>query len=630
MKELDKYKNALNPPQWEAVQYIDGHLWILAGAGSGKTRVLTYKIAYLLDIHDVSPWRIMAVTFTNKAADEMKERIEGLIGEAYTKKLWLGTFHALCGRMLRIEGSSHPLGSNYIIWDAGDQKSAVNKMIKELCLKKINCRSAINEISSSKTCGISETEYPSIAEGYLSEEYAKVYKAYEEYKMKNGAYDFDDLLCKTYDMLSSNGDVREKYQEHFKYILVDEYQDTNLIQYKFLRLLAGEDTQVNVVGDDDQSIYGWRGANVQNILSFDKDYKDAKIIRLEQNYRSTGNILDAANCIVKKNINRQAKTLWTKRPSGERVSICSCFDENDEAAKVAKIILSRSGGFAILYRTNAQSRILEDALRKYNLSYQIIGGIKFYERKEIKDVLAYIKVIHNPSDLGDLLRVINVPKRGLGTKTEDELTDIYNKGTNAVDALGMLAEKSRGGKKKALKDLHDKFFKWRELSQQLDVYALTQVIINDTDFFSQFNAEDAEDVSRMDNVYALLDGMEDYLERATEQGLGAYLSETSLLTDIDSLEDTRRSVVLMTLHNAKGLEFERVCIVGIEDGLIPLGSSYDRDEEEERRLLYVGITRAQDEVFLFYAKMRRVRGQRIYTMPSPFLKDLPLGKCRVM
>lgn len=619
---IAKYKEALNPAQWEAVQHINSHLWILAGAGSGKTRVLTYKIAYLLDIHDIKPWNIMAVTFTNKAANEMKERAARLISERQVKKVWFGTFHAICGRLLRIEGEHHCCGSNYIIWDEDDKKKAISRIIKDISLKKVQQRSVINEISNAKISMISPGEYLSFSSGYLAEEYAKIYLKYEEYKEKNKAYDFDDLLCKTYEMLNCNPELREKYQINFRYILVDEYQDTNFIQYKLLKALSGDSTYVNVVGDDDQSIYGWRGADIKNILSFDKDYRDAKIIRLEQNYRSTGNILNAANCVVKFNKFRQSKTLWTTRSEGTKLKLYRAFDENEEASMVARIVLGRNDDFAILYRTNAQSRVLEDAIRRYNIPYQVIGGIKFYERKEIKDILSYLKVVYTNSSLLDLLRILNVPRRGLGEKTNEDIRSLFEKGVNPVDALDILASKSKGIKRKELQRLHELFNKWKKVAEKSDIYTLTHLIIEDTDFLNQFNKDDIEEKSRIDNVYALLDGMEDFLERSSEPTIGNYLNETSLLTDIDDLKSDRHIVTLMTLHNAKGLEFPNVCIVGVEDGLLPLGSFTDRDEEEERRLFYVGITRAKNEVYLFYARMRRIMGQRINTYPSPFLKHI--------
>ncbi len=633
----------LNPAQQEAMKHTDGPVLVLAGAGSGKTRVLTYRIAYILEKKLAKPNQILAVTFTNKAASEMKHRIEKLI-QTPVQPLWIGTFHSISARILRREGKLLGYQSNFTIYDADDQENQIKRIMEFLNLSRemLTPRQAQYIISEAKNKLIGAREYEKSASDWRSQQIAKIFWEYETALKRQNALDFDDLILKPIDIFTTHPETLLKYQKLFRYILVDEYQDTNRAQYYWIKLLAKAHHNLCVVGDEDQSIYRWRGADIGNILNFDKDYSHCKIIRLEQNYRSTQNILDAANFLVAHNVKRLGKNLWSEKGRGDLIQIFPCQDEIQEARQVADIIrdvtLKNHYSFndiVILYRTNAQSRALEEQMRRSVISYTIVGGMKFYERKEIKDILAYLKVIVNPRDSVSLFRIINYPSRGIGAATLQILTDFSRKENislyETIAQLDKITDLKSGFRLK-LHDFYQSIESFRDQVQELNAFQLTEKVIKKFELKSLYKKSgQITDETRLENINELLNSLEIFVSNRTENdGIQTYLEEVSLLTDIDRWDPDQPSVTLMTLHSAKGLEFPVVMITGMEDGLLPLYRNSDHPEEmeEERRLFYVGMTRAREKLYLLHAMMRHRFGREEFgssfrNYPSRFLKEIP-------
>lgn len=627
----------LNDVQRGAVLSVEGPILVVAGAGSGKTRVLTHRIANLIEAHDIFPSHIMAITFTNKAASEMKTRIEALVGPV-THQMWVGTFHAICVRILRRDGGWIGYSSDFVIYDTTDQKSLLKSVYKELNIdeKQTPLKHYQFKISAAKNDMVSAEAYEKDFGGDFRErEFIKVYKRYQEKLKANQAMDFDDLLLKTIDLFKAFPDVLTTYQDRFKYIHVDEYQDTNRAQYELIRLLTKRHGNLFVVGDGDQSIYRWRGADVRNIREFEMDYPGAQIFKLEQNYRSSGNILGLANSVIQKNPNRRDKNLWTEASEGEKIFLYEAEDDKDEARYVVRKIKSRMSedgftpsDFAILYRTNAQSRAFEDALLYEGLHYRVVGGTKFYDRKEVKDVMAYFKLIVNTFDDVSFLRVINEPKRSLGDKTIEKVQSYASEnGLSLLGACGRL-EAIEGLTSKARANIEGFYKLITDLSQKLDSHFVTQIfdeLMIGTDLIGAYEREKTiEADGRIDNIYELRTVIEEFEKRSENPALRDFLAETSLRSDQDSIDDEAEGVLLMTLHASKGLEFPVVFLVGLEDQLFPSFRSMDDDEamEEERRLCYVGITRAERLLHVTHARNRNVFGRFEPRRPSQFLSEM--------
>ncbi len=631
----------LNRQQQDAVQTINGPMLILAGAGSGKTKVLTCRIAHLLQ-QGVRPYRILAITFTNKAAAEMRERVDRMAGAA-ARDVWLFTFHAFCARVLRhdlekLTGYSN----NFAIYDTSDSKNLIKQVLKEMNLddKRFPIPGIISHISNAKNALQTPEAYAQQAGEYYEQQVAKVYAAYQKKLQANNAVDFDDLLLLTLRLLKENAEVREKYQNKFDYIMVDEYQDTNHAQYLLTKLLAAGHKNICVVGDADQSIYGWRGADIQNILDFEKDYPNAKLVKLEQNYRSTQFILDAANAVIDNNSGRKPKRLWTDNDGGSEIVYYQAMDERDEARFVierAQELQQRDqaklGDMAVLYRTNAQSRVFEEMLIKSGIAYNMVGGTKFYERKEIKDVLAYLRLIYNPSDSLSLLRIINVPRRGIGDATIARLAEyaaasgqsLFDVVSNAGDVPSLA---SRFVNK--LDDLAGVLFDLMGEAADAPVKQLVEDVLQKTGYLAELETSgDAQDQSRVDNLHELLSVAEDFAAKCERSGdeptLENFLADVALVADIDDADLDEDKITLMTLHSAKGLEFPTVFLVGMEEGIFPHSRTLmDESEiEEERRLCYVGITRAERHLFLSNARMRTIYGRSQYYPASRFLQEVP-------
>ena len=632
----------LNEPQREAVYHTDGPLLILAGAGSGKTRVLTHRIAYLIGERGVNAWNILAITFTNKAAEEMRQRVDNLVGFG-AESVWVSTFHSACVRILRRFIDRLGYENHFTIYDTDDQKT----LIKEVCrkvdvdTKVFKERSLLSAISSAKNEMILPDEFELNAGGdFAKMKIAKVYREYEAQMKANNALDFDDLLVKTVQLLQTQPDVLESYQERFRYIMVDEYQDTNTVQFQLVSLLAGKYKNLCVVGDDDQSIYKFRGANIRNILDFEHEFPDAKVIKLEQNYRSTGNILNAANSVIANNRGRKEKSLWTENGEGELIRLRqfdTAFDEADFIGEDIKSAVRQGGSYndsAVLYRTNAQSRLLEEKFIAMNIPYKIVGGVNFYARREIKDLLAYLKTIDNGCDDVAVRRIINVPKRGIGLTTINRIQEsATERGIGFYEALlapGLIAGVGRSATKLDSFAALIEYFK--TLAEEMNITDLLQEVIEKTGYIESLENEDKEEAkTRKENIDELIskaatyeESCQDKEEKAT---LSGFLEEVALVADIDSLDEDQEYVVLMTLHSAKGLEFPRVYLAGMEDGLFPGYMSInagDREElEEERRLCYVGITRAEQELTLTSARRRMVHGETQYNPMSRFVKEIP-------
>ena len=632
--------DTLNEQQREAVYHTEGPLLILAGAGSGKTRVLTHRIAYLIEEKGVNPWNILAITFTNKAAGEMRERVDNLVGFG-SESIWVSTFHSTCVRILRRYIDRIGYDTNFTIYDSDDQKTLMRDICKQLNIdtKKFKERTFLGAISSAKDEMVTPAEYEVNAVGDFSKQMiAKVYWEYEKQLQANNALDFDDLLMKTVQLFQKDAEVLEYYQNRFRYIMVDEYQDTNTVQFKFVSLLAAKYQNLCVVGDDDQSIYKFRGANIQNILSFEEKFKDAKVIKLEQNYRSTGNILNAANAVIRNNHGRKDKSLWTEKGDGEKIQLHEFDTAYDEAEFIVNQIKSgcakgnHYNDYAILYRTNAQSRIFEEKFVANNIPYKIIGGVNFYARREIKDLLSYLKTIDNARDDLAVRRIINVPKRGIGLTTVNRVQDSAQmRGIGFYEALQGLDLIPGIGRSAAKLDSFValiEYFKGR--LGKISLTDLLKEIIEMTAYVESLEAEDKEDAqARIENIDELLNKMATYEEvcaaEQKEVSLSGFLEEVALVADIDNLDEEQDYVVLMTLHSAKGLEFPNVYLAGMEDGLFPSYMCIDNPEdlEEERRLCYVGITRAEQELVLSCARMRMVRGETHYNRLSRFVKEIP-------
>ena len=634
--------DTLNEPQREAVLHVDGPLLILAGAGSGKTRVLTHRIAYLIEELGVNPWNILAITFTNKAAGEMRQRVDDLVGFG-SESIWVSTFHSMCVRILRRFIDRLGYDSSFTIYDTDDQKTLMKAVCKKIDIdtKQFKERMLLSVISSAKNEMILPEEFELNAGGDFAQlKIAKVYREYEAQLKANNALDFDDLLVKTVQLLQTQPDVCENYQERFRYIMVDEYQDTNTVQFKLVSLLAGEYRNLCVVGDDDQSIYKFRGANIRNILDFEKEYPDAKVIKLEQNYRSTENILNAANGVISNNRGRKDKTLWTANGEGEKIGLRQFDTAYDEAEFIAEDIKRevQSGALyndsAVLYRTNAQSRLLEEKFIAMNIPYKIVGGINFYARREIKDILAYLKTVDNGQDDLSVRRIINVPKRGIGLTTINRIQEAADaRGISFYDAL--LVPEMIPGVGRSSSKLNSFAALVEYLKGQAEKESLTDLlneILDMTGYTQNLEADDEIDAeSRLQNIEELLNKAaayeEDCADRDEKATLSGFLEEVALVADIDSLEEDQDYVVLMTLHSAKGLEFPHVYLAGMEDGLFPSYMTITGDDpeelEEERRLCYVGITRAEQKLTLTCARKRMVRGETQYNSLSRFVREIP-------
>ena len=635
---MGKY-DALNPQQYQAVCHYEGPLLILAGAGSGKTRVLTHRVAWLIEEKNVNPWNIMAITFTNKAAGEMRDRVEAMLGGALGG-VWVATFHSTCVRILRRYIDRIGFENNFTIYDSEDQKSVIKEICKRLQIdtKLYRERFFMAEISAAKDEMLSPTDYALKAQGdQRMQKVAEVYKEYQRQLFDNNALDFDDLICRTVELFQSCPEVLDQYQERFKFIMVDEYQDTNTAQFKLVSLLAAKYRNLCVVGDDDQSIYKFRGANIGNILNFEQFFPDAEVIRLEQNYRSTQNILNAANAVISHNKGRKEKTLWTDNGDGEKIRFRQFMNSFEEAEYVAGMISQKVGAgkwkygdCAILYRTNAQSRMFEEKFLYANVPYKIVGGVNFYSIKEIKDVIAYLKTIANGKDDLAVRRIINVPKRGIGATTISRVQDYASEhGASFYDAL-RVAETIPGigksvGKLQAFVQMIQVL---RTKQEFYKVKMLIEDILEQTGYMKELQAEGTDEaLDRMANVDELLNKAAVYDEKTENPTLDGFLEEVALVADIDNLEEDADHVVMMTLHSAKGLEFPVVFMVGLEDGVFPsyisISSEDESELEEERRLCYVGITRARTNLFLTSAKQRMVRGEIHYNRVSRFVDDIP-------
>ena len=649
----------LNPMQKKAVEQIDGPCLVIAGAGSGKTKVLTYKVAYLIE-NGIKPWNILAITFTNKAANEMKERVEKLVGVA-TNEIWLGTFHSVCVRILRKFIDRLGYDNSFIIFDTSDQKTLVKNCLKELNVdsKLFTEKSVLNEISNAKNEMMDPDEYNDNYSGdYRKKIIGKIYSLYQKKLKENNAVDFDDIINLTIKILQNNKDIIDYYSDKFKYILVDEYQDTNKSQFVLVSLLASRNGNITAVGDSDQSIYSFRGADITNILNFEKDFPGTKIVKLEQNYRCTGNILKAANAVIKHNGNKYEKKLWTENDEGELPTVYCGNDEYQEASYVVRKINElertekmKNSDFAILYRMNSQSRAIEDVLRREDVPYKIIGGLKFYERKEIKDTIAYLRLIANQADNLALERIINEPKRGVGKTSLDKIEQISNETgmpmyevvKNAQNYVPKIYSNTRPfidliekykklaliqGQEEAETDTTTENLEESNSSEneKIAIPELITSVLKEsgyTDSLKNENTVEAE--SRIQNIEEFLTVAEEFEKESADKSLNEFLNNISLSSDTDNLEETDDVVTLMTLHSAKGLEYPVVFLVGMEEGIFPGYQSMgdDNELEEERRLFYVGITRAKKYLFLTCANMRKIFGSTSYNPPSRFLKEIP-------
>ncbi|OCB92739.1 DNA helicase PcrA [Bacillus amyloliquefaciens] len=634
--------SGLNPVQQEAVKTTDGPLLLMAGAGSGKTRVLTHRIAYLMAEKHVAPWNILAITFTNKAAREMKERVESILGPG-ADEIWISTFHSMCVRILRRDIDRIGINRNFSILDTADQLSVIKGILKERNIdpKKFDPRSILGSISSAKNELIEPEEFAKTAGGYYDQVTSDVYADYQKKLLKNQSLDFDDLIMTTIKLFERVPEVLEFYQRKFQYIHVDEYQDTNRAQYLLVKQLAARLENICVVGDSDQSIYRWRGADIANILSFEKDYPSANVILLEQNYRSTKRILQAANEVIKNNSNRKPKNLWTENDEGVKLSYYSGDNEFGEGQFVAgKIYELNSSGrrklsdIAILYRTNAQSRVIEETLLKAGLNYNIVGGTKFYDRKEIKDILAYLRLVSNPDDDISFTRIVNVPKRGVGATSLEKIASYAAmngmslfQAIKQVDFIGVSAKAAN-----ALDGFGAMIENLTNMQDYLSITELTEEILDKTEYREMLKAEKSiEAQSRLENIDEFLSVTKNFEQKSEDKSLVAFLTDLALIADIDQLDQKEEesggkdAVTLMTLHAAKGLEFPVVFLMGMEEGVFPHSRSLmeEAEMEEERRLAYVGITRAEEELYLTNAKMRTLFGRTNMNPESRFIREIP-------
>lgn len=635
----DKLLNGLNPEQQKAVKTVDGPLLLMAGAGSGKTRVLTHRIAYLMVEKGVNPYNILAITFTNKAAREMRERIQKMMGGA-ADDIWISTFHSMCVRILRRDIDRLGYNRNFTILDSTDQQSVIKSILKDKNMdpKKYDPRAILGTMSSAKNELITPEEYAKTAGDYFSQKVSDVYTEYQRRLRKNNALDFDDLIMTTITLFIRVPEVLEYYQRKFQYIHVDEYQDTNRAQYMLVKLLAQRFQNLCVVGDSDQSIYRWRGADITNILSFEKDYPRASVILLEQNYRSTKKILLAANMVIQNNMNRKPKNLWTENAEGNKIMYYRADSEQGEAQFVIGKIQEqlRNGrklsDIAILYRTNAQSRVIEESFLKSNIDYSIVGGIKFYDRKEIKDILAYLRLISNPDDDISLQRIINVPKRAIGSTSIDKIANFATMHDlsmfQALETIEMIGLSPKA--EKAAAEFRNLVSNYTHQQEYLSVTELVEEVLEKTGYRDMLKAEKSlESQSRLENIDEFLTVTKSFEESSEDKSLVAFLTDLALVADIDRLDDDGQQktdfVTLMTLHSAKGLEFPVVFLIGMEEGVFPHSRSLmEEDEmEEERRLAYVGITRAEEELFITNAQMRTLFGRTNMNPESRFIKEIP-------
>ncbi len=630
-------KKLLNKEQYEGATTINGQVLILAGAGSGKTRVLTHRIAHMIEDLKIPSYNILAITFTNKAAKEMKDRVKALIGEQ-ADNMWISTFHSTCVRILRREIDKLGYKSSFTIYDSSDQKTLIKECMKALNIndKDINEQEIISKIGKAKDKMQNarsfkiENQY-----NFRENKIADVYERYEKRLRENNALDFDDLIFKTVELFKNNSDVLEFYQNKFKYIMVDEYQDTNGAQYELVKLLAKKYKNICVVGDDDQCIYQWRGADIENILSFEKDYPSAKVIKLEQNYRSKGNILNAANTVIVNNSHRKSKILRTEQENGSKIKVYRAYADTDEGDFVGTSILNIKKNenknykdFAILYRTNAQSRIFEESFRRKGIPYKIVGGTKFYDRKEIRDIIAYLRVLINPQDDVSIKRIINVPKRSIGDATVNKVQDFAERcDLNIWDALTevrsipTLTSRNVTCIEPFVKLIDDLM----EINQTTSVSEIIKTILKDTGYMKMLkDSKEIEDKSRIDNLEELVSDAVEFEKTSEDKSLSAYLEKVSLVQDTDKIEDEDDSVMLMTVHSAKGLEFPVVFMVGMENGIFPGNMAFEKDSEmeESRRLCYVGITRAKETLFMTSAEVRRVFGKTVAYPQSDFLNEI--------
>lgn len=624
----------LNPQQKKAVTHTGGPLLVLAGAGSGKTRVLTYRIVYLVNNLGADPKNIIAITFTNKAAQEMKERVNSMLPQS--DDILISTFHSACVRFLR--GDIDKLGykRNFIIFDTQDQQALMKQCLKALNIddKKFPPSAVLNYIGRAKDHLMEPAKCVDKAENFRESTMAKIYMLYQKKLHENNALDFDDIIMKTVELFRTFPQVLDYYQNRFKYILVDEYQDTNMAQYELIKLMAAKHRNLCVVGDDDQSIYSFRGADVRNILEFEKDFPDATVIRLEQNYRSTQTILDAANEVIDHNYSRKKKKLWTQNNKGEKITLAELDNELEEAYFVAskiKELTFESGmnfkDIAVLYRTNAQSRVLEDAFVKTGIPYKIIGGLKFYQRKEVKDILAYVRLAANPSDDVSLTRIINVPKRGIGEATVAKVRAVAEEnGMSIFDAIKNIDELPISA---SIKSKLSKFLAMIEdfinTSKEMSIAGLMEYILEKTGYMKELENENTPDaISRVENLQEMIGAAREFEERMPDAHLEDFLAELALVSDVDNMQDEENTVVLMTLHSAKGLEFPVVFLTGMDEGIFPHSRSLTESSqlEEERRLCYVGITRAKQKLYITRAWSRNLYGNTSYYMASRFLKEI--------
>ena len=630
----------LNPAQREAVEAIDGPVLILAGPGSGKTRVIAHRVAYLIKVCGISPHRIMAVTFTNKAAREMEERLHRLIGSA-VGDLTIGTFHAICARILRRDGKTIGIDPRFVIYDEEDQLSLLKQSIQDIGLdpKQYIPRAIASAIGAAKSRMLTPQDYAQHTRSYFEEVAGRVYERYQKLLDESNALDFDDLLMKAVQLFRNSPQTLHKYQSRYLHILVDEFQDTNLVQYELIRQLGGERRNICVVGDPDQSIYSWRFADLRNILSFEKDFPEAKLVLLEQNYRSTKKILETASHVISANQQRKPKALWTNNEPGELINVVETYTEQDEAQFVVSEIERLVGkkraklrDCAVMYRTNAQSRALEEAFIRYGTPYRLVAATRFYERREVKDIIAYLRVIQNPHDNISLQRIINIPTRGIGqTSLSQLLSWAKSQNTSLYDALKLTAGKDGAQQlslsprvSKSLAAFLSLIQEFTRHSRELNLRDLFDLVVKKTGYKEYiFSGENGEE--RWNNVLELRTVAGDYRELKPRDGLTAFLEGVTLVSDVDGLDETIDAVTLVTLHQAKGLEFPIVFIVGVEDGILPHFKSLDEPEqlEEERRLCYVGITRAKQRVYLVYAFRRSLMGGSTVNKPSRFLKDIP-------
>lgn len=639
MSTMQEKLKKMNPRQLEAVLHTEGPLLILAGAGSGKTTVLINRIAYIIDQSLAKPWQILAITFTNKAAGELKERLTAMLGDI-GGDVWAATFHSTCARILRRDGDRIGYSSHFTVYDTDDSKRLVKDCQKALNIddKMISHKSILSEISHAKDSMLSPADYQAAAgSDFRLAKIGAVYELYQKRLREADAMDFDDLLGNTVELFRQCPDVLEYYQNRFRYIMVDEYQDTNQVQYEFVRLLAGKSKNLCVVGDDDQSIYKFRGATIENIMSFEKSYPNAKVIRLEQNYRSTKNILNAANAVISNNEERKGKTLWTENPEGDKIQIHTSSNEQDEAGFVATTILEqvakgrKYSDFAVLYRMNSQSNILEKVFVKSDIPYRIIGGHRFYERREIRDMIAYLSVINNPSDEIRLRRIVNQPKRSIGDKTIATASEIAGAlGESLLEVLGRADEfdslRRASVKLKAFYDMMQELIDAND-DESVSLHELYELILEKTGYIEALRGEKEEAETRIENINELASNLLKFQEENGEEAtLSAFLEEVSLMTDIDNYDETADTVVMMTMHSAKGLEFPVVFLPGFEEGIFPgLQAIYDPNEiQEERRLCYVAITRAKESLYLLNADSRMLFGSTSRNRPSRFSLEIPL------